>query len=153
MQNITPCEGGKWSTNSEERKKETSWVTSGNISWNVNNKDTCRKLILTIVEVSLLVHHECLDFRAVILAEGEGSGVFWPELVFPGASKVDGVHKGQPCDAAEVLGWEQLRYLACRECFAWSVRIYTSVVCLGTACCRAAFEDTSEGEDGDLCNW
>lgn len=65
---------------------------------------THAKLILTIVEVSLLVHHERLDFRAVVFAEGEGSGVLWPELVFPGASEVDGVDEGQPGDAAEVLG-------------------------------------------------
>lgn len=59
---------------------------------------------LTIVEVSLLVHHECLDFGAVVFAEGEGSGVLWPKLVFPGAPEVDGVHKGQSGHAAEILG-------------------------------------------------
>lgn len=72
-------------------------------------------LIHTIVEVSLLVHHERLDFRAVIFAEGEGSGVLWPKLVFPGASEVDGVHQGQAGHAAEVLGGQQLTDLTYRE--------------------------------------
>lgn len=66
---------------------------------------TQRHLIPTIVEVSLLVHHECLDLRAVVFAEGEGPGVLWPELVFPGAPEVDSIHQGQPGHAAEVLGW------------------------------------------------
>lgn len=58
----------------------------------------------TIVEVSLLVHHECLDFRAVISAEGKGPGVLRPELVFPGASEINCVHQGQTGHAAEVIG-------------------------------------------------
>lgn len=63
----------------------------------------CIQLSLTIVEISLLVHHECLDFRAIVFAEGEGSGVFWSELIFPGASEVDGVNQGESSNAVEVL--------------------------------------------------
>lgn len=49
-------------------------------------------LVCTVIEVALLVHHERLDFRAVVPAEGEGPGVLRSELVLPGASEVDGVH-------------------------------------------------------------
>lgn len=58
----------------------------------------------TIVKISLLVHHQGLDLRAIISAEGKGSGVLWPELIFPGSSEIDGVHQSETGDAAEILG-------------------------------------------------
>lgn len=63
-----------------------------------------KQRLLTVVEVSLLVHHERLDLGAVVSAEGEGSGVLGTELVLPGAPEVDGVDEGKAGDAAEVAG-------------------------------------------------
>lgn len=77
----------------------------------------------TVVEVSLLVHHERLDLGAVVPAEGEGPGVLGPELVLPGASEVDGVHQGQAGDAAEVAGRQQLSDLTWRERLAQCVSL------------------------------
>lgn len=57
----------------------------------------------TVVEVTLLVHHKRLDFRTIVPAEGESPGVLWPELVFPGASEVDGIDQSQAGHTAEVL--------------------------------------------------
>lgn len=57
----------------------------------------------TVVEVSLLVHHEGLHLAAVVLTEGEGARVLRPELVLPVASEVDGIDQRQSSHAAEVV--------------------------------------------------
>lgn len=82
----------------------------------------------TVVEVPLLIHHEGLDFRAVISAEGKRSGVLRPELVLPGTSEIDGVHQGQPGHAVEVVSGEQSTNLTCKE-HVWVKRILTVRKC------------------------
>lgn len=82
----------------------------------------------TVVEVPLLIHHEGLDFRAVISAEGKRSGVLRPELVLPRTSEIDGVHQGQSGHAVEVVSRQQRTNLTCTE-RVWVKRILTVGKC------------------------
>lgn len=98
--------------NNLREKKELNFKEEGEEERSHKQKQR----LLTVVKVSLLVHHERLDLGAVVSAEGEGSSVLRTELVLPGASEVDGVDKGKAGDAAEVAGRQKPSDLTWKRC-------------------------------------
>lgn len=70
--------------------------------------------LLTIVKVTLLVHHQRLYLTAIIFTKGKCSCVFGSKLILPDASEVNCVNQCYSCQAAEILRWNQVMNLTCK---------------------------------------